>query len=954
MVESGGRAGAHAGLDASARRDFPRALAAELRALDVPAGEEDGADALERARQAHLTGLAFSGGGIRSATFNLGILQALGELRVLRAFDYLSTVSGGGYIGGWLTALVHREGKGDVRLVEERVSPVSPDGMPRPDHPAVRYLRDYSNYLTPRRGLLSGDTWAAIATYLRNFDLNLLCLVFGLAVPLLALRVLMPLVERLSLWAGPGLLVMAWLAILLAALGIAASLPGAAGKHTGAESGARAMAVVVVVLALVAAILLSWHVYFTLGVQPDPSLAQWLGLEALTEQVTSAPLLMQWLLLGVLLYSPHWMIGWLVYSWRRRRFEPAHGAPAGGGARRLRQLALSLVVATIAGMVAGVLLGLFAALTRWAIATDEPLWTQWMKENIDPAGAWWAFGPGAGAMLFVVFCGTAVLHIGLMGRLWTDADREWWARLGGWVTAAALGWAALCAVVAYAPVFFLLAREWLIAAGGASWIAASVLGVLLGRGRLGGVTERGNWRAIALKLAPFVFIAGALILLSHAVHLALLALDGRSAPDFEEGIGWQPALRATLSAVSAIPLPTVATAAAAAAAIALALSWRVDVNVFSLYAFYRDRLIRCYLGASNAAGGERAAHGFTGFDPDDDLRLADIRESQRPLHIVNTAINLVRGSELAWQTRKAASFTFTPLACGFELPPHSPGQAGGTGCTGGYRPSDEYMQGVTLGSAVAISGAAVSPSMGSHTSAGVGFLLTVFNVRLGRWCGNPCHQRAWRTFGPGIGGRYLVAELLGLTDRESPYVYLSDGGHFENLGIYELVRRRCSTVVAVDAGCDPSYGFSDLANAIRKCYADFGVVIDIDVSAIRPSAGGRYVKAHHAVGEIRYPDRDGRPGFTGTLLYVKASLDGGEPPDIVNYASEQGDFPHQTTADQFFDEPQFESYRKLGHHVGRAVLKDAVARLGERGKAPARATLAELVAAIAPQPGHRA
>jgi hypothetical protein len=317
-------------------------------------------------------------------------------------------------------------------------------------------------------------------------------------------------------------------------------------------------------------------------------------------------------------------------------------------------------------------------------------------------------------------------------------------------------------------------------------------------------------------------------------------------------------------------------------------------------------------------------------------------------------VNLVRGSELAWQTRKAASFTFTPLACGFELPPHSPGQAGGTGWTGGYRPASEYMRGVTLGSAVAISGAAVSPSMGSHTSGGVAFLLTVFDVRLGRWCGNPCHPKTWKRLGPDLGGRYLVSEMLGLTNRSAPYVYLSDGGHFENLGIYELVRRGCSTVVAVDAGCDPGYQFTDLANAIRKCYADFGVVIDIDVSAIRPAEGERYVRSHHAVGEIRYPERSGRPGFTGTLLYIKASLVGGEPPDLMNYAFEQSGFPHQSTADQFFDEPQFESYRKLGHHVGRAVLQNAVARLRERGKSPDRETLAELVAEVATAASHDA
>ncbi|MCL4800555.1 MAG: hypothetical protein KJ025_13270, partial [Burkholderiales bacterium] len=869
---------------ADAPRDFAQALAEELRALGV-AARADGADALERAREARLTGLAFSGGGIRSATFNLGILQALGELRALRAFDYLSTVSGGGYIGSWLTALVHREGKGDVRAVEERIATASADGAPRPDHPAVRYLRDYSSYLTPRRGPLSGDTWAAVATYLRNFDLNLLCLVFGLAAPLLALRAIVPLAERLSLSAGPWLLAIAWVLMLLTALGIAASLPGAAGRRTGATTGALAMATAVAALAMTASILLSCYVFFTLRAQATPTLVEWLGL-------------------GVLLYFPHWVFGWFIYSWRRyRQRGPGAAADAGLGPRA-RRVALSLGVTLIAGMVAGVLLALFVLFTDRVVVTEDPLWTAAAGDFVNPVGKWWAVGPGASVMLFGVFCGTAVVHIGLMGRRWTDADREWWARLGGWLTAAALGWAALCAVVVFAPVFFFWAHAWVIAAGGASWIGASLAGVLLGRGQFGGA-EGGKVRTWALRLAPTAFVAGALILLSYGIHLALLAIDGRALPEFSDEVGWRQAVLPTLIAVSVVPVQTVIVAAAATAAVAVALSWRVDVNVFSLYAFYRDRLIRCYLGASAAAAGRRDAHGFTGFDPDDDLRLADVG-AQRPLHVVNTAINLVRGSELAWQTRKAASFTFTPLACGFELPSLGPGQSGDPGCAGGYRPAREYMQGVTLGGALAISGAAVSPSMGSHSSAGVGFLLTVFNVRLGRWCGNPCHPRAWRSFGPGLGGRYLVAELFGLTGRSSPYVYLSDGGHFENLGIYELVRRRCATVVAVDAGCDPRYEFADLANAIQKCYADFGAVIDIDVAAIRPAGGGRHVAAHHVVGEIRYPGRDGGPGFTGTLLYIKASLAGSEPPDIMNYALGPGGFPHQSTADQFFDEPQFE------------------------------------------------
>jgi predicted acylesterase/phospholipase RssA len=131
----------------------------------------DGAGPPERDEPApepqEFLGLAFSGGGIRSATFNLGVLQALAELRLLKDFDYLSTVSGGGYIGSWLSAWIHRAG---VDTVERALS--------IRDHPSeepkeVTFLRSYSNYLTPRTGIFSTDTLAAVATYLRNLILNL-------------------------------------------------------------------------------------------------------------------------------------------------------------------------------------------------------------------------------------------------------------------------------------------------------------------------------------------------------------------------------------------------------------------------------------------------------------------------------------------------------------------------------------------------------------------------------------------------------------------------------------------------------------------------------------------------------------------------------------------------------------------------------------------------------------
>jgi hypothetical protein len=177
-------------------------------------------DPLER----DLVGLAFSGGGIRSATFNLGVLQALGRLKLLTRIDYLSTVSGGGYIGGWLAAWIHRaakrDGKEAVRMVQCHLNPRTNREEARPDehHPegrepepaTVRHLRAHSRYLAPRVGLFSLDAWTLLAIYVRNLFINGLLV----APAVLALVLLCRLVVLLFAW--PRFESEAWLWVLVA------------------------------------------------------------------------------------------------------------------------------------------------------------------------------------------------------------------------------------------------------------------------------------------------------------------------------------------------------------------------------------------------------------------------------------------------------------------------------------------------------------------------------------------------------------------------------------------------------------------------------------------------------------------------------------------------------------------------------------------------------------------
>jgi hypothetical protein len=172
--------------------------------------------------------------------------------------------------------------------------------------------------------------------------------------------------------------------------------------------------------------------------------------------------------------------------------------------------------------------------------------------------------------------------------------------------------------------------------------------------------------------------------------------------------------------------------------------------------------------------------------------------------------------------------------------------------------------------------------------------------------GNETFHRAY----PKFSVTPLVAEALGLSDARHRYVYLSDGGHFENLGIYELVRRRCRYIIACDAEQDAAMTFAGLGNAIRKCRTDLGVEISISATRIRP-IGGAMSSLHCVLGDITYGD-----GSQGTLLYLKASVTGDEPADVLEYAARETAFPHHATlTDQFFDESQFESYRKLGFHI---------------------------------------
>jgi hypothetical protein len=257
------------------------------------------------------------------------------------------------------------------------------------------------------------------------------------------------------------------------------------------------------------------------------------------------------------------------------------------------------------------------------------------------------------------------------------------------------------------------------------------------------------------------------------------------------------------------------------------------------------------------------------------------------------------------RARGADNFIFSPLFCGSKAT--------------GFTPTEHYMNGeIDLGTAFTISGAAVNPNTGVTRSRPLSAMMTLLNVRLGFWARNPARPGGKITWPFAMWHTHALRELLGLRlDETRKFVHLSDGGHFENLGLYELIRRRCKYIVVCDAGADPKWTFQDLANACEKVRVDFGAAIDINTQPLHPAGEERMSTMPYVIGRIRYVDAS-----EGMLLYINTCMVPGLPEDLYGYRRANPSFPDESTADQFFDEAQFEAYRELGYQIGRRVFEN--------------------------------
>jgi hypothetical protein len=764
-----------------------------------------------KAEPLKVLGLALSGGGIRSAAFCLGVLQALDvSLRKrtkesnapspLLRVDYLSTVSGGGYIGTSMTAAMSvKKGKFpfESKLDEEET-------------PSMQHVRNYSNYLFPRG---PGDFLRNLSIYLRGLAVNIV-----LVIPWLFLAAAITVFFSPSAdWLNKPVLFAGWRADAGPAYFFFTLWLGVAGF----------------------AGLLLWGLWRSLpGKRTIPELP--------STVVRCIGYLLVGLLVVALIEAQPLVISELI--------EDAHRH--GGASRPVIVTLIDRLVVLLAPI--GVLVTLFWQKLLAVIegANKSPTLSRRLL---------------AAASVVAIYVGAAALPI----VLWAI-----YLRLSYWVIAAAVeagsatGW------------LVSLAKCWLFTFP-ASWIA-------------------GLFSWLVSPPAP-----DAAMLLNSYKYASVY------------GIIWF---------------------------VFFAIGWLFDPNANSLHRLYRDRLSNAFLikitdalsepdspiprlGSLQANLGEdelkRAAPAAKGvisrvgqglremLTPSAGLKISELSQTYSPYHIINAALNLQGSKAANRRGRNADFFIFSRNAIGSEATR--------------YVATKEFEEHgapeLTLDTAMAISGAAFNANMGSLTIRPLSPTLAFLNVRLGYWMRNPRFAEAasgLKIFFERFRNPYFLYEALGRLNESKWDIYVSDGGHLENLGIYELLKRRCKVIIAVDADADENIRMSAFITLQRYARIDLGVRIELpwqriqaashEIDKVYQDKGGPDGKLdcrgpHCAVGRIHYRD-----GVEGVLVYVKASLTGDENDYVADYKRRFEEFPHETTLDQFFSEEQFEVYRALGFH----------------------------------------
>lgn len=794
-----------------------------------------------------LVGVALSGGGIRSATFCLGLFQALARQKLIRRIDFLSTVSGGGYFGSFLGSSFARD-QASADTVEDELAD---------NHSwSMQWLRDNGRFLSPNG---AGDSWLAAAVFFRNW---------------VALQV-----------------VLLTFAFLLLGFGV-----------------------------LVRSELWTSH----------PTAALWSQLEGFLWQhqvfgIWWSP----WLLLPVipftLLMAPAGSLYWLT------QLDPLMGLIRRGVALGWRP-ARDWTTREFAG-------GMQNGLTRAFVA---------------------GFIAAAGLLAFVL-----VDSLGQTAYLrWSGGDFAF-PSLWAFVTSAGVG------AYAFGSKIFILLES------------------ALGKQKI----------KIASDLLALGLALVWLLLIVVALSVVACGFAWRWQPV------WDGSRLATMVGAWQLML---------AVAVMFAVSWWFSrsfgfVNLSSMQQIYAARLSRAYVGASNPRRRRQENYSMTELVPGDDFPLEDYQPHLHggPLHLINVTVNetLSAKTQIERLDRKGLAMVIGPCGLSVGTTAHAlwAAESGATDGRSALRALWENntraiepvrsglnhalppvrrsgalpkIEALSVGRWISVSGAAFTTGLGGGTHLGLSLLLGLANIRLGYWWDSGFNPRrlqlnARPTFLE-LAGRIaswvlpvqtcLVGEFFARFHGPARrYWYLSDGGHFENSGCYELIRRRMPFIVFSDAGQDPGYQFADLANLVRKARTDFGAEIEVlrrasdqakqepgtrhplpsleelvhpallevigspdDFSPLRgidgdeesPPPQSPSARRHALLARVRYADT----GEICWLLVIKPGLMGDEPEDVAQYQRTHALFPQEPTSDQYFDEAQWESYRKLGEHIGSALF----------------------------------
>lgn len=838
-----------------------------------------------------LWGLGFSGGGIRSATFCLGVMQALMSRGLFKRFDYLSTVSGGGYIGSCLSSLLAgRTADSEVRDpdigLDRDNSPFVGLRAQQEDYQSVEetklsvrhqmhHLRSHGEYLIPRSGLLQSDFQRFVGA--GGLGIFYTVLVFLVAMVLLAATLHLtfsatdPALTHLS---PPG--------------GLSLSLDCPPDCDDG------------------------WISRVT-GFLSSVATAWWTErfVPPLQEMVASS-LSHPQDLLGMTLIAIVWISFWLRAARRRApevakliKEPPKKDQPAGWTASEYAQhLLIRRYNLSSVGMVT-------AITVLWAVFRSEREGTY--------------LGAFLLPVVFSLWSWITAFLVMSIGDTWrgmrnkthergqkptveepiAQARRSLYDSLGG---ANLLGLGASVALPFVSVLAFSLARL------PGKFFTASALAVV-------GVWV--TWRRKTTAIDTSRFLGPGLDLLVVSLLLLTLSRVSELLLRFYRGFD----LRVSFGAAGVL---------LAALAALMFFGYLFDPNRVSPQHFYSDRLAEAYLrtDARVTTRHHRSHLPLATLRNDEQIELRCLgTPTQAPFHLIVAALNLSNSDELVRKRLKSDHFVFSGLYVGSRAT--------------GFVPTEIYRGGRTrLATALAVSAAAVASAAGLNTRRSVAFLATLFNARLGMWIENPAWYDQGKTparpltFWP----TRLFAEIVGKMGGKSRLVNVSDGAHTgDNLGLMPLLERRCRLIVVCDAEADANLDFDSFRNVVRLANVELNIGIDIDLGPIQRHRavreGYRLSEASVVEGVIRYPAMGENEAFPGRLIYVKSSVskaakvassapESSPPPAprmlpavVASYLRENAAFPHQTTVDQFFDDGQFEAYRALGQYLGELVVE---------------------------------